>query len=69
MIRAFDHVVRKNRKNGYEAAVAIGNAMDVLSDIEMFKVESYRDFHETVNKFPHHVADWLKRTYTRSYIK
>ena len=69
MIRAFDYVVRKNRHNSYEAAVTIGNAMDILSDIENFKAESYRDYHKTVNRFPHHVAEWLKRAYTRSYIR
>ena len=69
MVRAFEHVVRKNRPNGYEAAVVIGNAMDILSDIELFKEESYRDFFKTVGRFPHKVTDWLKRTFTRFYIK
>ena len=51
MIRAFDYVVRKNRESSYQAAVAIGNAMQVVSDIMDFRLENSILFTKTFTVF------------------
>ena len=52
MIRAFDHVVRKNRGHAKDAAVAIGNAMKVLADITEFRRESFLAFSKNMLSNP-----------------
>ena len=63
MIRAFDYVVRKNRGSSYQAAVAIGNAMQVISDTMNFKVESGKHFLISLHRFPANLTNWMKRTF------
>ena len=60
MIRAFDHVVRKNRGLGKEAAVVIGNAMKVLADITEFKRESFLAYSQNMLKNPVAVPQWIQ---------
>ena len=61
MIRTFDHLIRKNRPNSATAAVVIGNAIQILSDILLFKEEATNDFHRNF-KITSEVEGWLKRT-------
>ena len=63
MIRAFDHVVRANRPNSFQAAVVIGNAMQVLADIHDFRRESAKEFDSNLNKYPPDVSEWLMKTF------
>ena len=61
MIRTFDHLMRKNRPNTESAAVVIGNAIQILSDILLFKEEAANDFHRNF-RITSDVNGWLKRT-------
>ena len=61
MIRTFDHLIRKNRSNSESAAVVIGNAIQILSDILLFKEEATNDFHRNF-RITSDVEGWLKRT-------
>ena len=61
MIRTFDHLIRKNRPNSATAAVVIGNAIQILSDILLFKEAATDDFHRNF-KITSEVEGWLKRT-------
>ena len=63
MIRAFDHVVRANRPNSAQAAVVIGNAMQVLADMHDFRRESAKEFDSNLSKYPPDVSEWLKKTF------
>ena len=63
MIRAFDHVVRANRPNSSQAAVVIGNAMQVLADMHDFRRESAKEFDSNLSKYPPDVSEWLKKTF------
>ena len=65
MIRAFDYVVRKNRGGSYQAAVTIGNAMQVISDTMNFKVETGKHFFISLNRFPANLTNWMKRTFLK----
>ena len=60
MIRAFDHVIRKNRDLGKEAAVVIGNTMKVLADITEFKRESFQAYSNNILKNPVAVPQWIQ---------
>ena len=61
MIRTFDHLMRKNRPNSETAAVVIGNAIQILGDILLFKEEAANDFHRNF-RITSDVNGWLKRT-------
>ena len=63
MIRAFDHVVKSNRPNSAQAAVVIGNAMQVLADMHDFRRESAKEFDSNLSKYPPDVSEWLKKTF------
>ena len=63
MVRAFDYVVRKNRESSYQAAVAIGNAMQVVSDIMDFRLENSILFTKNLHRFPANLSNWMKRTF------
>ena len=65
MIRAFDYVVRKNRGGSYQAAVTIGNAMQVISDTMNLKVETGKHFLKSLNRFPANLTNWMKRTFLK----
>ena len=60
MIRAFDHVVRKNRGHGFDAVVVIGNAMKVLADITEFKRESFLAYSKNMYRNPVALPQWIK---------
>ena len=60
MIRAFDHVVRKNRGHGRDAVVVIGNAMKVLADITEFKRESFLAYSNNMYRNPVALPQWIK---------
>ena len=68
MIRAFDHVVRKNRVHGNNAAVVIGKAMTVLADINDFKIESFLTYKKNMLKNPFIVPQWIKNMFGRGIV-
>ena len=68
MIRAFDHVVRKNRVHGNKAAVVIGKAMTVLADINDFKIESFLTYKKNMLKNPFIVPQWIKNMFGRGIV-
>ena len=65
MIRAFDYVVRKNRESSYQAAVTIGNAMQVISDTSNWKYESGKCFRKSIHRYPDNLLNWIQRTFLR----
>ena len=64
MIRAFDHVVRKNRGHGNDATVIIGNAMQVLADITEFQKVAYQPYIENM----HIVRKWKMPVFQNEYF-
>ena len=75
MIRAFDHVVRANRKDKSHAVVVIGNAMDALSSAAMLRQKSFNHFRDNHDLFPpSEFARWIRdafllfRQHHRNYL-
>ena len=64
MIRAFDHIVRANRKDKSQAVVVIGNAMDALSSAAMLKLKTFKYFRDNRDIFPPSTfARWLREAF------
>ena len=61
MIRAFDYVVRVNRKDGCQAVVVIGNAIETLSDIENFKTVVVQEYRMNSDRYPLLPTQWIHR--------
>ena len=53
MIKAFEHLIRKNRENNplENCATVVGNAMNVLGDIHAFKHQADRSFNRITKKY------------------
>ena len=66
MIRAFDHVVRKNRHDSNQAAVVIGNASQALSLTHNYAEESVKEFRMNSKRYPLILSNWIKRTFYRT---
>ena len=65
MVRAFDYVVRKNRGSSHQAAVTIGNAMQVISETISLKDVSADHFRRSLHRYPDDLLDWMKRTFLK----
>ena len=54
MIKAFEHLIRKNRANNplENCARVIGNAMNVLAELHVFKSKADESFFDINKKYP-----------------
>ena len=54
MIKAFEHLIRKNRENNplENCARVIGNAMNVLAELHVFKSKADKSFVDINKKYP-----------------
>ena len=61
MIRAFDYVVRANRKDKSHAVVVIGNAMDAFSSAAMLRLKTLKHYRDNHHSFPPSAfARWIR---------
>ena len=61
MIRAFDYVVRVNRKDGCQAAVVIANAIQTLFDTEDFKTVVVQEYRMNSDRYPLLLTQWIRK--------
>ena len=64
MIRAFDYVVRANRKDKSQAVLVIGNAMEALSSVAILRQETFNHIRYNLDTYPPSTfARWLREAF------